>query len=136
MRGLRYLLSGLLLAVVVACGSDDTGSSKVGNTIERMEIGQAQKAANGSKVTASGYLIVDTDGNSRLCSLLLESLPPQCGGDRIDLPGFDVSTVPSTKNLQFVPGGIRTVIWSDSPITVKGIRETGGLGEAHLSSED
>ncbi len=134
----RHLLLIVLaaFAVVAACGSDDTGGTTVGDAIERMEIGQALKAANGSKVTVSGFLIVDTDGNSRLCSLLLESFPPQCGGDRIDLPGFDVSTVPSTKSVQFVPGGIRTVIWSDGPITVKGIRETDGLREPRLSSED
>ncbi len=137
MRGLiRYLLPGLLLAVIVGCGGDDIGGTKLGDGIERMEIGQALKAANGSEVTVGGFLIVDTDGNSRLCSVLLESFPPQCGGDRIDLPGFDVSAVPNTKSVGFRPGGIRTVIWSDGPISVKGIRETDGLREARPSSED
>ncbi len=136
MRGLTCLLSGFLLAVVVACGSDDTGGTKIGDGIERLEIGQALKAANGSEVTVGGFLIVDTDGNSRLCSVLLESFPPQCGGDRIDLPGFEVSAVPNTKSVQFSEGGIRTVIWSDDPISVKGIRATDGLREARPSSED
>ncbi len=136
MRGMRYLLSGLLLAVIVACGSDDTGGTKAGDGAELTEIGQALNAANGSEVTVGGFLIVDTDGNSRLCSVLLESFPPQCGGDRIDLPGFEVRSVPNTKSVQFSEGGIRTVIWSDGPISVKGIRETDGLRDARPSSED
>ncbi len=137
MRGLiRYLLPGLLLAVIVGCGGDDIGGTKLGDVSERMEIGQALKAANGSEVTVSGFLIVNADGNSRLCGALLESFPPQCGGDRIDLPGFEVSTVPNTKSVQFSEGGIRTVIWSDGSISVKGIREADGLREARPSSED
>ena len=136
MRGMRYLLTGLLLAVIVACGSDDTGGTKAGDGAELTEIGQALKAANGSEVTVGGFLIVDTDGNSRLCSVLLESFPPQCGGDRIDLPGFEVSSVPNTKSVQFSEGGIRTVIWSDGQISIMGIRDTDGLREARPSSED
>ncbi len=135
-RLIRYLLPGLLLAVIVGCGGDDIGGTKLGDGAELTEIGQALKAANGSVVTVGGFLIVDTDGNSRLCSVLLESFPPQCGGDRIDLPGFEASSVPNTKSVQFSEGGIRTVIWSDGPISVKGIRETDGLREARPSSED
>ena len=62
-----------------------------------MEISQALEAADGSEVTVSGFLIADKDGNTRLCSVLLESSPPQCGGDRINLLGFDASSVPNLK---------------------------------------
>ena len=65
MRSLiRYLLPGMLLAVIVACGSDDTGGTNAGDGAELTEIGQALNAANGSEVTVSGFLIVDTDGTS------------------------------------------------------------------------
>ncbi len=133
MRGMRYLLWGLLLAVIVACGSDDTGGTNAGDGAELTQIGQALNAANGSEVTVSGFLIVDTDGNIRLCSLLFESLPPQCGGDRIDLPGIDVRAVPNTKSVEFRPGGIRTATWTDDLIALKGIREMDGLREARPS---
>ncbi len=136
MRGMRYLLPVMLVMLAVACGSDDSGGTKAGDGAELTEIGQALNATNGSEVTVGGFLIVDTDGNSRLCSVLLESFPPQCGGDRIDLPGFEVSSVPNTKSVQFSEGGIRTVIWSDGSISVKGIREADGLREARPSSED
>ena len=135
-RLIRYLMPGFLIAVIVGCGGDDTGGTKPGGGIELMEIGQALKVANGLEVTVGGFLIVDADGSSRLCSALLESFPPQCGGDRIDLPGFEVSSVPNTKSVQFSEGGIRTVIWSDGPISIMGIRDTDGLREARPSSED
>ena len=83
-----------------------------------MEISQALEAADGSEVTVSGFLIADRDGNTRLCSVLLESDPPQCGGDRIDLLGFDASTVPNSKTPQR-PSEIGTTRWTDSYITTE-----------------
>ena len=91
-----------------------------------MEIGQALEAAEGSEVTVSGHLVADRDGNTRLCSALLESDPPQCGGDRIGLLGFDASSVPNSETPQR-PSEIGTVRWTDSYITVTGIKRSGGL---------
>ena len=118
-----------LVVIVAACGSDepDTGD---GN----MEIAQALEAAEGSEVTVSGALIADRDGNTRLCSVLLESDPPQCGGDRIDLLGFDASSVPSSRTPQR-PSEISTIRWTDSQITVTGVKVIGGLTEVRLSTE-
>ena len=99
-----------------------------------MEISQALEAADGSEVTVSGFLIADRDGNTRLCSVLLESDPPQCGGDRIDLLGFDASSVPNSKTPQR-PSEIQTARWTDSYITVTGIKGIGGLVEVRLSTE-
>ena len=100
-----------------------------------MEIGQALEEAEGSEVTVSGFLIADRGGNTRLCSGLLESFPPQCGGDRIDLLGFDASSVPNSKTPQR-PSEIQTARWTNSQITVTGIRVIGGLAEVRLSTED
>ena len=99
------------------------------------EIAQALEAAEGSEVTVSGHLIADSDGNVRLCSVLAESLPPQCGGDVIHLLGFDASSVPNSKTS---PQGVReieTARWTDSYITVTGIMGIGGLAEVQLSTE-
>ena len=127
MRPLRIFLPAALLITVlmIACGSSDSDKSGV------TEISQALAAAGGSEVSASGFLIADRDGLIRLCSLLLESSPPQCGGDRIELPGFDVSSVPDTQRAQ-VTNDIRTLIWTNDPITVTGIRTSDGLGSAQL----
>ena len=98
------------------------------------EIRQALEAAEGSEVTVSGFLVADKDGNTRLCSGLLESSPPQCGDDRIDLLGFDANSVPNTKRPQR-PSEIQTARWTDSYITVIGIKKIGGLTEVRLSTE-
>ncbi len=86
-----------------------------------IEIGQALEAAEGSEVTVSGFLIVDRDGITRLCSLLAQSYPPQCGGDRIDLLGFDASSVPDSETPEG-PSEIGTARWTNSQITVTGIK--------------
>ena len=93
------------------------------------------EAAEGSEVTVSGFLVADRDGNTRLCSGLLESSPPQCGGDRIDLLGFDANSVPNTSTPQS-SSEIRTTKWTNSQITVTGIKGVGGLVEVRLSNEN
>ena len=124
MKGLAAILGvAVLMVVVAACGSNqlDTGEGQT-------EIAQALVAAEGSEVTVSGHLIVDSGGNARLCSVLLESGPPQCGGDRIDLLGFDASSVPNSNTPQR-PSEIQTARWTDSYITVTGLKGIGGLAE-------
>ena len=118
----------VLMMIGVACGSNelDTGDRP-------MEILQALEAAEGSVVTVSGFLVADKDGSTRLCSVLLESGPPQCGGDRIDLLGFDASSVPNSETPQR-PSEIGTSRWTSSHITVTGIKGIGGLAEVRLSS--
>ena len=99
-----------------------------------MEIRQALDAAEGSEVMVSGFLFADRQGNTRLCSGLLESYPPQCGGDRIDLLGLDASSVPNSKTPQR-RSEIGTVRWTDSYITITGIKGIAGLAEVRLLTE-
>ena len=136
----------LLVSLAVACGDGSKGvedeapaQPAVGETTPTgsspptaLEIGQALEAAEGSEVTVSGFLIADRDGNTRLCSLVAESLPPQCGGDWIYLMGFDASSVPNSKTLQR-PSEIPTVRWTDNRIIVTGIKGIGGLAEVQLA---
>ena len=99
--------------------------------VRQMEIAQALESAEPSEVKISGHLIVDRVYGARLCSVLLESGPPQCGGDRIILLGFDASSVPDSKTPQR-PSEIGTTRWTDSYITVTGINGLGGLSEVQL----
>lgn len=46
-------------------------------------------------VTVGGALFVDADGTVRLCDAIAESFPPQCGGERIEVEGLDLGTVPN-----------------------------------------
>ena len=122
---LRLILPALLFAAVLltACGSNDS---------DVKTIDQALAADEGSELSVSGFLIVEVGGRIRLCSQLLESSPPQCGGDRIEMFGLDVDNVPDTErasNSSVIP----TLVWTNDPITVTGIRTSEGLGTARLS---
>ncbi len=60
----------------------------------------------------SGFLLVDADG-ARLCELLAESLPPQCGGVFVPIEGYEeVLAVP----LQSAQG----IEWTDQAATFIG----------------
>ncbi len=135
MSRMRLILPVLLLIVtlLVACGDNDNDKLDAGD--KQTGIGQALEAAEGSEVTVSGFLVVDRDGNTRLCSGLLESSPPQCGGDRIELLGFDANSVPNTSTPQS-SSEIRTARWTNSQITVTGIKGVEGLAEVRLSNEN
>ncbi len=119
----------VLWVVVVGCGD----VSPVASEGETKIVG-TPKAAEGPEIAISGFLIVDRDGNARLCNGLLESSPPQCGGDHIELLGFDATSVPDTRTPE-TPGEINTARWTDRPITVIGIKGVDGLAEVRLSTE-
>ena len=44
-------------------------------------------------VLVTGALFVDPDGTVRLCDAILESFPPQCGGDRLTVAGIDLDAI-------------------------------------------
>ena len=137
-----------LIVIALACGNtagptspNDEAPPTAGGTTptdssppSATQIGQALEAAEGSEVTVSGHLIADKDGNTRLCSVLAESLPPQCGGDVIHLLGFDASSVPNSKTPPG-PSDIETTRWTDSYITVTGIKGGRGLADVKLLTE-
>lgn len=121
------IIVGIAVSLAIggaACGSDDPSNGE-------MEIAQAVVAAEGSIVTIAGFLVVDRDGKTRLCSGLLESNPPQCGGDRIDLLGFDASSVPNTSSSQS-SSEIRTAMWTNSQIAITGTKGSGGLTDVSM----
>jgi len=147
----HFYKAGKLIVLYVGCNSDvinvlqetmgpqfagGAGVSQCPDQVPptTMEISQALDAAEGLEVTVSGFLFADADGRVRLCSGLLESYPPQCGGNRIELLGFDASSVPDTSIPQR-PSEIGTVRWTDSQITVTGIKAVGGLTEVRLWTE-
>ena len=62
-------------------------------------------------VAVSGFLFIDGEG-SRLCEVLAESFPPQCGGASIPLEGFDAS-LEETQSEQ-------GITWTDNHVIVFG----------------
>lgn len=61
----------------------------------------------------SGYLFVDADGDAVLCDMILESFPPQCGGESIPVRG-DIAFLDDELSAE---GNLR---WSDSPVRLEG----------------
>ena len=109
MSAMRFVLPAILLVLTIsaACRVDD--SDKLNAVDRQTEIGQVLEVAEGSKVTVSGYLVADRDGNTRLCSGLLE---------------FDPNSVPDTFTAK------------KSSVIRTGIKGVGGLTEVRLSIEN
>jgi len=56
----------------------------------------------------------------RLCEVLFESFPPQCGGASIEIRGLDLTTVNGLQVEQ-------NVSWTDREVTLTGVLESGVL---------
>jgi hypothetical protein len=111
MRTLRAVAITVALAVALAgCGDSGGGSpapsDPVGGTDPVLVIADGAISEPGMSVadalghqatddlvTVSGALFVDPDGTVRLCDLIAESFPPQCGGARIVVEGLDLDLI-------------------------------------------
>ncbi|MDX1450240.1 MAG: hypothetical protein R3246_14400, partial [Acidimicrobiia bacterium] len=58
-----------------------------------------------------GFLFIDADGNARLCDSVLESYPPQCGGESIAIAG-DLSEIEMTSD--------QGLSWTDYTVLLEG----------------
>ena len=79
----------------------------------------AEAAAASGQVAVNGFL-VDVAGESRLCEVLAESFPPQCGGASITMTSLH----------QIDPDDLKTegdVTWTDFPVTILGEMVDGTL---------
>jgi len=123
-------LGVLMLALTGACSDTDSAPPNADNIVRT--ISQAQSTEPGTELSVSGHLIVDKDGQVRLCEMLLESSPPQCGGDRILLSAFDVDSAPNIQRVQ-EPGEINTAAWTNEIITITGTRNSDGLTDVTLA---
>ncbi|NOY56809.1 MAG: hypothetical protein GXP34_12620 [Actinobacteria bacterium] len=107
LRRTRWMLVAIALSLAVAaCG--DSGP---------LTVTEAQSASGNQSVV--GLLVADGDV-VRLCEVLLESFPPQCGGASIEVRGLDLATV---NGLQSERG----VSWTDRQIALTGVLESGVL---------
>ena len=84
------LLAGPVLAALIlaACGSATTPSAAPSAPAAAIDVDALVADAatlDGRTVRVKGYLLA-TDAGATMCSLLLESYPPQCGGG-VELTG-------------------------------------------------
>jgi hypothetical protein len=77
----------LSLLVLTGCGASSGGphSDHCGD-VRSYSVEEAVERRPTGVVEVEGY-IVSRDGETRLCSTLLESHPPQCGNPSLRLPG-------------------------------------------------
>lgn len=111
------LAAGLLLAVLAlaGCGGDDEPAADGGP----LSIEEALEAEPGERVRVTGNLLVAGD-ETRLCSALAESFPPQCGGPSLVVTGLEPEAVAG-----IVAEG--DVMWTDRPVELEGTIGDGRL---------
>jgi hypothetical protein len=85
-------------------------------TYEAIELG----ASRMDEVQVQGHLVAKEDEPARLCRILLESDPPQCGEPHLVVEGLDLATTPGLQT-------DRGVTWSAAPIELKGTLADGVL---------
>lgn len=94
-------------------GDGDNGASGTFPAgTEAITVGEALASAGDGVVLVEGYLVITGD-DARLCEVLAESFPPQCGGDSVILDEPDPSALE-----QVTTEG--DVSWTDQPVQMLG----------------
>ncbi|HEV8282587.1 MAG TPA: hypothetical protein VGQ02_12050 [Candidatus Limnocylindrales bacterium] len=91
---MRLLLPAVLAVTLIGCGSSGAPttvpsappSSDPGAAIDTDALVAAAAAKDGQIVRVKGFFLA-SGGRARLCSVVLESYPPQCGGRTVAVSG-------------------------------------------------
>ena len=125
----------LLVMSVAGCGTGTGGgptttagsstTSQGGPGEVALTVEEAGRRPDGDVVTVLGYLYM-SEGAFHLCSTVLESYPPQCGGAALEVVGLrpdDVVGLTTTGG----QGGSPDVGWSDYQYLLRGTVRSGKL---------
>ena len=119
MKKILVLLAVLTIAsvVVAACGDDDGDpvSGPISGVGPGISIAEALSSNLKAPLLVNGHLHVQND-QVRLCEVLAESLPPQCGGGILVVKGLDLTTMDGLTSAG-------SVTWSDQLVQVLGTVE-------------
>ena len=119
MKRILVLLAVVTIASVVAaaCGDDDgdLDSGPISGVGPGISIAEALTSDLKGPLLVNGHLHVQDD-QVRLCEVLAESLPPQCGGGILVVKGLDLKTMDSLTSAG-------SVTWSDQVVQVLGTLE-------------
>ena len=112
----------VLALAVAACGS------RAGKPVPT-DLGSAlsveQALEQGGPLRVEGFLVAPEGREVRLCAVLLESYPPQCGGASLVVEGLDLATVQGLTKTN--DPSLAQVRWSDKGIQLDGTVEDGVL---------
>ncbi len=123
----KFLLLGVAVVAalaLIACGDDDdagataTPTIAAGVTGATLGVGPGLSVAEALSSTLDGPLLVNgflvAVGDAvRLCEVLLESFPPQCGGESLVVEGLDLGSMEGLTTNQ-------DVTWSDQTLQILG----------------
>jgi hypothetical protein len=115
MRTISFAAALLAALALAGCGGEDEPAADAGP----LTIEEALEAEPGERVRVTGNLLV-AGGETRLCSALAESFPPQCGGPSLAVAGLAPETVAGI----VVEGD---VMWTDRPVELEGSIRDGTL---------
>jgi hypothetical protein len=120
-------LTAVIVAVLAAaCGGGDSGTGASSDPAGKpLSVAEALKAAPGDVVRVHGGLIAPDGGQARLCSAILESYPPQCGGPSLVVHGLDLSSLTGLSHTS--DPSLAQVTWSDREIVLTGTVRDGVL---------
>jgi hypothetical protein len=85
-----------------------------------MDVATALTLAPDTRADVTGFLLLVSGQPPIICAELLESMPPQCGGARIELAGLSKGMLPGLHAAE----GVK---WTSEAVTLSGIVREGRL---------
>ncbi len=104
-----------LALIAAACGDDeaDSDAGPISGVGPGISVAEALDSDLDGPLLVNGFLHVQ-DGDTRLCTVLAESFPPQCGGRFLVVQGLDLTRM---KGL----ASEGKVTWSEQSIQILGM---------------
>jgi len=117
------LVCALLTVCLAGCGSSSGERPNV--SVPLLTVRDALAAADGTSVAVQGMLVAEAE-RVVLASALLESYPPQAGGEVLPLEGLKVENLVGLSTSKGSVG-VEPVTWSDYPVVLTGTLRGGAL---------
>lgn len=120
--GYRIALLALALALTLsACGGGDDGDdggSAAPAPGEALSVEEALASTLAGPLLVQGYILARDGEPVRLCDVLAESYPPQCGGASLVVEGLDLDAVEGLTRT--AEPDLAQAAWSEDPVSVLG----------------
>ncbi len=120
--GYRIALLALALALTLsACGGGDDGDdggSAAPAPGEALSVEEALASTLAGPLLVQGYILAHDGEPVRLCDVLAESYPPQCGGASLVVEGLDLDAVEGLTRT--AEPDLAQAAWSEDPVSVLG----------------
>ncbi|MDP8969300.1 MAG: hypothetical protein M3N52_02105 [Actinomycetota bacterium] len=123
------VVGSTLLLMTAGCDQEPSGgppSAGAPAPGEALSVEQALASRSSEPLVVRGTLFAVHGDPVRLCSAILESYPPQCGGPSLAVEGADLYTIPGLETAG-------SVTWSTEPAELLGVVRAGVLTVSRTS---